>query len=67
RVRVGFRPEGRIPVREGTLIYDGNGVKAGIITSGGYGETVGGPIAMGYVNFDGTLADNYEVEIRGRK
>jgi aminomethyltransferase len=67
RIRVGFKPEGRVPVREGTSIYDGNGAKVGIITSGGYGETVGGPIAMGYVNYDTSAQLCYEVEIRGRK
>lgn len=66
RIRAGFRPEGRAPVREGTSIYNSKGAKVGIITSGGYGETVGGPIAMGYVDNDASAQAGYMVEVRGR-
>jgi aminomethyltransferase len=47
--RVGIRPEERAPAREGTEITDGNGRVLGKVTSGGFGPTVGAPIAMGYV------------------
>jgi aminomethyltransferase len=48
RKRVGIRPEGRAPARAHTEIQvDGRTV--GEITSGGFGPTVGGPVAMGYV------------------
>ena len=47
--RVGIRPDGRAPARDGTAITDAGGAPIGRITSGGYGPTVGGPIAMGYV------------------
>lgn len=49
RKRVGILPEGRAPAREGTEIVDSSGNKIGIVTSGGFGPTVNGPIAMGYV------------------
>jgi aminomethyltransferase len=49
RLRVGIRPEGRAPAREGTEIRV-NGAKVGVITSGGFGPSVNGPIAMGYVD-----------------
>lgn len=49
RLRVGIKPEGRAPAREGTEIRDASGTEIGIITSGGFGPTAGGPIAMGYV------------------
>ncbi|RED48583.1 glycine cleavage system aminomethyltransferase GcvT [Aestuariispira insulae] len=49
RKRVGIQPEGRAPAREGTPVTDGNGNEIGKITSGGFGPTVGGPVAMGYV------------------
>ena len=49
RVRVGILPEGRAPAREGTEIQDADGTVIGSVTSGGFGPTVGGPIAMGYV------------------
>ena len=50
RVRVGIKPEGRAPARDGTEIFDANGTRIGVITSGGFGPTVNGPIAMGYVD-----------------
>lgn len=49
RIRVGIRPDGRAPAREGTVLTDPQGEQIGTITSGGFGPTVGGPIAMGYV------------------
>jgi aminomethyltransferase len=49
RVRVGLRPEGRAPAREGTAITTPDGREVGAVTSGGFGPTVNGPVAMGYV------------------
>ncbi len=49
RVRVGIHPEGRAPVRAETELVDRSGKKVGKITSGGYGASVGGPVAMAYV------------------
>jgi aminomethyltransferase len=49
RLRVGIRPEGRAPAREGTEIFDLQGAPIGSVTSGGFGPSVGGPIAMGYL------------------
>jgi aminomethyltransferase len=46
---VGLRPEGRAPAREGAAIRDEAGAEIGRVTSGGFGPTVQGPIAMGYV------------------
>ncbi len=66
RIRVGFRPAGRIPIKEGTDVLNGEGTKVGIITSGGYGPSVGGPIAMGYVNKQFITNTEYIVEIRNR-
>jgi aminomethyltransferase len=66
RLRRGFMPEGRAPVREGALIFDGEGKKVGIITSGGYGPTVAGPIAMGYVDTTTLQNAKYTVKIRSR-
>ncbi len=47
--RVGIRPEGRAPARDGTVITDPSGREIGKVTSGGFGPSVNGPIAMGYV------------------
>jgi glycine cleavage system T protein (aminomethyltransferase) len=49
RRRVGLRPDGRSPAREGTAITDPAGRPIGQVTSGGFGPSAGGPIAMGYV------------------
>ena len=49
RKRVGILPEGRAPAREGTEITTLDGVKIGGVTSGGFGPTLNGPCAMGYV------------------
>jgi aminomethyltransferase len=48
RKLVGIMPEGRAPARDGTVIqHDGKDV--GIITSGGFGPSAGGPVALGFV------------------
>jgi aminomethyltransferase len=49
RKRVGIRPSGRAPVRDGAEILALDGTKIGIITSGGFGGTVNAPVAMGYI------------------
>jgi len=49
RLRVGLRPEGRQPARGGTVIQAPGGAGIGVITSGGFGPSLGGPLAMGYV------------------
>jgi aminomethyltransferase len=46
---VGLRPKGRAPVRAGAILVDADGESIGTVTSGGFGPTVGGPVAMGYV------------------
>jgi aminomethyltransferase len=49
RRRVGLRPDGRAPAREGTEIVSSDGAPIGLVTSGGFGPSVNAPIAMGYV------------------
>ena len=49
RRRVGIRVEGRAPAREHADIRDLGGELIGKVTSGGFGPSVGGPVAMGYV------------------
>ena len=48
-VRVGIAPTGRAPAREGVEIADMEGNIIGTVTSGGFGPTFGGPVAMGFV------------------
>lgn len=49
RLRVGILPEGRAPAREGAEIQSTDGETIGVVTSGGFGPSVGAPVAMGYV------------------
>lgn len=67
RLRVGLRPEGRAPMREGTELYAGSTL-VGKVTSGGYGPSVAAPVAMGYVAAahakEGT---RLEAELRGKR
>ncbi len=53
RKRVGLRAEGKIPARAHAPITESGGAEGGLVigevTSGGYGPTVRGPVAMGYV------------------
>jgi aminomethyltransferase len=67
RKRVGIRPEGRAPAREGTMVADKSGHPVGRITSGGFGPSVDGPVAMGYVEI-ALAADGTEVDllVRGK-
>ena len=46
---VGLTLEGRLPAREGALIFAGDEA-VGRVTSGGFAPTVGAPIALGYVD-----------------
>jgi aminomethyltransferase len=49
RKRVGILPEGKQPARDHTEVQDSAGKRIGEITSGGFGPSVGRPVAMGYV------------------
>jgi aminomethyltransferase len=49
RRRVGLLVDGRAPAREGTEILDAAGELVGKVTSGGFGPSIGAPVAMGYV------------------
>jgi aminomethyltransferase len=52
RKRVGLRLLGRAPARAGAEIIDVSGEPIGRVTSGGFGPSIGAPIAMGYVSRD---------------
>ena len=51
RRRVGLKPEGRAPVREGANLFadEGAAEPVGKVTSGGFGPTLNAPVAMGYL------------------
>ena len=68
RRRVGLKPEGRAPAREGTPILDARGNPLGQVTSGGFGPSVDGPIAMGYVAASGVVVGaTVDLLVRGTK
>jgi aminomethyltransferase len=70
RARVGLRPEGRAPMREGTALFAAaeGGEAVGHVTSGAFGPTVGAPVSMGYLPTElaapGTTVYG---EVRGRR
>ncbi|AQX21585.1 aminomethyltransferase [Bartonella sp. CDC_skunk] len=68
RCRVGLKPQGRQPVRAGAVLLDDKGKQIGIVTSGGFGPSFNGPVAMGYVPIDWKI-EGTEVftEVRGKK
>ncbi len=67
RKRVGIQPEGRAPAREGAEIQSVDGKSIGKITSGGFGPTVEGPVAMGYVAAEFAKPDTpLQLLVRGK-
>jgi len=64
---VGIRLDGRAPAREGAEIISASGEKIGRVTSGGFGPSVGAPIAMGYVeSAAATLGARLALLVRGK-
>jgi aminomethyltransferase len=68
KIRVGIKPEGRIIAREKTKIFNLSDVHIGEITSGTFGPSVNGPVAMGYVVNQFSKKDTKVfLEVRGKK
>ena len=70
RRRVGLRPEGRAPVREGAPLFADAGSKEqiGAVTSGGFGPSLNAPVAMGYLPTPlATLGGTVFAELRGQR
>lgn len=68
RKRVGLLGEGRAPVREGAELYSEDDRHIGVVTSGGFGPTVGKPVAMGYLVIDDAEIGNVVyAEVRGKR
>ncbi|MAY71978.1 MAG: glycine cleavage system protein T [Halomonas sp.] len=68
RKRVGLLGEGRAPVREGAELYSEDDRLLGQVTSGGFGPSVGKPVAMGYVSLDhAEIGTTVYAEVRGKR
>ena len=68
KIRVGIKPEGRLIAREKTKVYDENEQMIGEITSGTFGPSVNGPIAMGFIDQKFSKKDTrILLEVRGKK
>lgn len=67
RKRVGLTVDGKMPVREGAPLFDGER-EVGVVTSGGFSPTLGTPIAMGYVATPfAQTGTALTAEVRGRR
>jgi aminomethyltransferase len=70
RRRVGLRPEGRAPVREGCALFadETSSQAIGSVTSGGFGPSLNAPVAMGYLPSSFATPDNVVfAELRGAR
>ncbi len=65
--RVGLKVVGKRPVREGQTVHNIEGVAIGVISSGGFGPTVDGPVAMAYVDAEFTKpGTELNIDVRGK-
>jgi aminomethyltransferase len=65
--RVGLQPKDRVPVREGAELVDAEGKVIGKVTSGTFGPTFNGPVAMGYVDAaHAALGTTFSAMVRGK-
>jgi len=68
RLRVGIKPLGKIIAREGTKIFSQDENEIGSITSGTFGPSINGSIAMGYLKYNFTKpGTKIFLEVRGKK
>ena len=68
KIRVGIKPEGRLIAREKTKIYNESELIIGEVTSGTFGPSVNGPIAMGFVDQEFSKKETkILLEVRGKK
>jgi aminomethyltransferase len=70
RRRLGLKPEGRAPVREGTSLFadETSSEQIGAVTSGGFGPSVNAPVAMGYLPSSFATPDSpLFAELRGQR
>jgi aminomethyltransferase len=67
RRRVGLSLDGRLPAREGAVVFAGD-EEIGRVTSGGFSPTLGHPVAMAYVAAaHASPGTPLAIEVRGRR
>jgi glycine cleavage system T protein (aminomethyltransferase) len=70
RRRLGLKPDGRAPVREGASLFadETSSGQIGTVTSGGFGPSLNGPVAMGYLPSSLAAPDTpVFAELRGQR
>ena len=70
RRRLGLKPEGRAPVREGASLFADatSSQPIGKVTSGGFGPSLNAPVAMGYLPSSHAAPDTIVfAEVRGQR
>jgi aminomethyltransferase len=66
RKRIGLQPAERVPVRAGATLHNANGDIVGQVTSGGFGPSVGAPVALGLIEVDGDKGELF-ADVRGKR
>lgn len=68
RKRVGLKPLGKMPVRDGAEVVDDHDNVIGLVTSGGFGVTLNSPVAMGYVQTEfAQIGTKLQALVRNKK
>jgi len=68
RKRVGLVGQTKAPVREGAELFDSEGNKVGIVTSGTAGPNAGKPVSMAYVRADlAAIGTELFADVRGKQ
>ena len=68
RRRVGIGTKQRRPIRPGNELFDTDNNKVGVVTSGGFGASIDGPVAMGYVATESAeVGTELEADVRGKR
>lgn len=65
--RIGLVAEGKAPVREHTRLFTADGREVGVVTSGGFGPSLGKPVAIAYVDSDSLAEERLFADVRDKR